>query len=230
MFTLDQVVPWGRSFDEYRRMFDLSPTDLERRVLGCADGPASFNVEATQCGAKVVSVDPLYRFNTDQIRERIQAASTQILEQMRLVQDEFVWDTIRSVDELGTIRMNAMTTFLGDLEAGKTQGRYVDAELPVLPFPDASFDLALCSHFLFLYSEQLTAEFHKSAVDELCRVAREIRIFPLLGLGGDPSPHIQAVMDHLRHRGLNAKIEAVPYEFRRGGNQMMRIWVPPIEL
>lgn len=227
MFTLDQVVPWGRSFDEYRRMFDLSSADLEGRILGCADGPASFNAEATQRGAKIVSVDPLYRFDPEPIRERVQAAAAQILEQMRLVQGEFVWDTIRSVDELGTIRMNAMTKFLGDFEAGRMRGRYVDAELPVLPFPDASFDLALCSHFLFLYSEQLTAEFHKSAIDELCRVAQEIRIFPLLGLGGNPSPHIQSVMDHLRHRGLNAKIEAVPYEFRRGGNQMMRISVPP---
>jgi hypothetical protein len=45
-FTLDQVVPWGRSFDEYRRMFALSDDDLGLRILGCADGPASFNGEA----------------------------------------------------------------------------------------------------------------------------------------------------------------------------------------
>jgi hypothetical protein len=42
-FTLDSVVPWGRSFDEYVAMFALSEEDLGRRVLGCADGPASFN-------------------------------------------------------------------------------------------------------------------------------------------------------------------------------------------
>src|ERR1700722_7987764 len=123
MFTLDQVVPWGRSFDEYRRMFDLSSADLEGRILGCADGPPSSTAEATQRGAKIVSVDPLYRFNPEPIRERVKIASTQILEQMRLVQDEFVWDTIRSVDDLGTIRMNAMTKFLGDFEEGRTQGR-----------------------------------------------------------------------------------------------------------
>ena len=31
MFTLEQVVPWGRSLDEYRRMFDLSADDLRLR-------------------------------------------------------------------------------------------------------------------------------------------------------------------------------------------------------
>ena len=53
-----------------------------------------------------------------------------------------------------------METFLGDYVAGAAEGRYIDAELPTLPFPDASFDLALSSHFLFLYSAQLGEEFH----------------------------------------------------------------------
>jgi hypothetical protein len=50
MFTLDQIVPWGRSFEEYRRMFAPSDADLRLRVLGCADGPASFNAEARRIG------------------------------------------------------------------------------------------------------------------------------------------------------------------------------------
>jgi hypothetical protein len=29
-FTLDQVVPWGRSFDEYVAMFSLSVEDLSQ--------------------------------------------------------------------------------------------------------------------------------------------------------------------------------------------------------
>lgn len=44
-FELDDIVPWGRSFEEYRRMFALSPDDLTGRLLGCGDGPASFNME-----------------------------------------------------------------------------------------------------------------------------------------------------------------------------------------
>jgi hypothetical protein len=48
MFTLDLVSPWGRSFEDFRRMFALSDADLRLRILGCADGPASFNVEFTE--------------------------------------------------------------------------------------------------------------------------------------------------------------------------------------
>jgi hypothetical protein len=59
MFALDAVVPWGRSFDEYRRMFAMSEADVHSRILGCADGPASFNAEATRRGLRVISCDPL---------------------------------------------------------------------------------------------------------------------------------------------------------------------------
>ena len=47
---LEQVVPWGRSLAEYRAMFALSEADLQRRILGCGDGPASFNAEMTAAG------------------------------------------------------------------------------------------------------------------------------------------------------------------------------------
>ena len=36
MFTLDQVVPWGRSFDEYRRMFALTDDDFAAGSSGAA--------------------------------------------------------------------------------------------------------------------------------------------------------------------------------------------------
>jgi hypothetical protein len=81
MFTLDQVVPWGRSFEEYRRMFALSDADLQLRILGCADGPASFNAEATRFGTTVISTDPLYRLDTPTIRDRIAATYDQMLEE-----------------------------------------------------------------------------------------------------------------------------------------------------
>jgi hypothetical protein len=149
MFTLASVVPWGRSFDEYRRMFALSDADLAGRILGCGDGPASFNVAATQRGASVVSCDPLYRFDATPIRTRIDQTRIEVLEQARRNAHEFVWDdAIPDVDALERVRMSAMTAFLDDYEQGRSEGRYLDAELPSLPFADDAFDLALCSHFL----------------------------------------------------------------------------------
>jgi hypothetical protein len=223
MFTLDQVVPWGRSFDEYRRMFALTAADLGGRIVGCGDGPASFNAEATRRGSIVVSCDPIYQWTAEQIRERIRVTSLEVLEQTRRNQHEFVWSSIRTVEELGEVRLSAMTDFLDDYDAGKAEGRYIDATLPALPFDDAAFDLALSSHFLFLYTVQLGEAFHDAAIGEMCRVASEVRVFPLLMLGGAPSPYVEHTLQRARAHGLEANIEAVEYEFQRGANQMMRI-------
>src|SRR4029077_10336757 len=116
MFTLDQVVPWGRSFEEYRRMFALSDADLRLRILGCADGPASFNAESARRGTAVVSIDPLYRLDSSMIRDRITATYDQMLEQAQRNSQRFVWDTIGSVAELGRVRMQAMQAFLDDYD------------------------------------------------------------------------------------------------------------------
>jgi hypothetical protein len=223
MFTLDQVVPWGRSFDEYWRMFALTEEDVSGKILGCGDGPASFNAEATRRGHSVVSCDPIYRFDRSQIGERITATSDQVLAQTQLNAHEFVWeDRIRNVEELGRARMSAMATFLDDFESGKRAGRYVDAELPTLPFESGAFDLALCSHFLFLYSEQLGAAFHRAALREMCRVAAEVRVFPLLALGSQKSSFVDDCAADLTARGHHVTIERVLYEFQRGGNEMLR--------
>jgi hypothetical protein len=205
-------------------MFALSDDDLRLRILGCGDGPAGFNAEATRRGCHVISFDPLYAFTRSEIEARIAATYDHVLEQTRLNAHEFVWGTdIRDTDDLGRVRMAAMQAFLADYEAGTRDGRYVDAALPSLPFADGSFELALCSHFLFLYSAQLDEAFHLAAMRELCRVAADVRVFPLLALGGERSPFIETCVGDLRNAGHDVTIEAVPYEFQRGGNQMLRV-------
>lgn len=205
-------------------MFGLTPADLTDTILGCADGPASFNAELTGRGGRVTSCDPIYRLEKGQIEQRIAVTADQILEQTRRNADDFVWTgDIRSVDELGQIRMAAMRLFLDDYDAGRAAGRYVDGELPELPFEDAAFDLALCSHFLFLYSSQLGDEVHRAALRELCRVAGEVRVFPLIALSGEPSPFVDSCVRDLRAAGHQVSIETVPYEFQRGANEMLRV-------
>jgi hypothetical protein len=223
MFTLAEVLPWGRSFDEYRRMFALSERDLALKIVDCGGGPASFTAEVTQRGGHAVSCDPIYRWAEGQIRERIASTYDTILEQTRQNRDEFVWNSIQSVEELGEMRMAAMTVFLDDFGSGKADGRYVDAELPGLPFADRSFDLALCSHFLFLYTTQLGEAFHRAAVREMCRIATEVRIFPLVALGGKRSPYVSEIMAEFSRSHFDVSIENVPYEFQRGAVEMMRI-------
>lgn len=225
-FTLDQVVPWGRSYDEYVAMFALSDAELQRRILGCGDGPASFNAVLTRRGGSVVSVDPLYQYSRDEIRQRIDDTFSVVMEQARKNAGEFVWTAISSVEELGRLRLAAMESFLSDYRRGGAQQRYVTGELPQLPFADRTFDLAVCSHLLFLYSEHLSEDFHVASLEELCRVAGEARVFPLLELGARKSRHVEAVRERLTALGYSVTVETVPYEFQRNGNQMMRVTAP----
>lgn len=222
-FTLDQVVPWGRSFGEYVRMFDLDENDLQRSILGCADGPAAFNAEMTQRGGAVVSCDPLYVFSAEEVASRIEACFETVLEQTRQNLDGFVWsDEIPHVEALRATRRQAMQAFLKDFPSGLPQGRYVPAELPRLPFADDAFELAICSHFLFLYGS-LGLDLHRKSVIELCRVACEVRIFPLLQLDRQRSPFLSPVLEQLSTLGHQAEIVPVSYEFQRGANEMLRI-------
>ena len=167
---------------------------------------------------------PLYAFNRDDIEARIAATCDTVLEQTRRHADQFVWGHgIASIDDLGGVRMRAMRVFLEDYDAGKAAGRYVDARLPTLPFADGSFDLALCSHLLFLYSAQFDEAFHRASIREMCRVAPEVRIFPLLALDGSRSPFVEASVAEAKATGAEAEMVRVPYEFQRGGNEMLRL-------
>lgn len=220
---LNEVIPWGRSFEEYRRMFMLSDTDLAGRILGCGDGPASFNAEATARGHTVVSCDPIYAFSPAEIERRVQVCYGDLIAQVRSNRQGFVWDHFHDPDQLGQCRLASMRRFLADFEAGRVEGRYITGSLPLLPFEDSEFDLALVSHLLYLYSEQLNFEFHRAAIEELLRVAKRVRIFPLLTLDGKPSPHVEPTLAHLSAKGWRAEIVVVPYEFQRGGSRMLRL-------
>jgi hypothetical protein len=69
----------------------------------------------------------------------------------------------------------------------------------------------------------LSLEFHCKSVLQLCRVANEVRIFPIIDLDLRPSPHVQPIASSLEKDGFTVFIDQVPYEFQRGGNKMIRI-------
>lgn len=223
--TLKQVVPWGRSLADYRRMFALSDADLQRTILDCGAGPSSFNAEATAQGTSVISCDPIYQFSVEEIQQRIQETYPKIIEALDDNRDRFVWDDFSSPQHLGDVRLATMDRFLEDFPQGHRQGRYRTEVLPQLPFETGQFDLALCGHLLFSYSEQLDLDFHLNAIRELARVAREVRIFPLItNFAGDISPHLDPILVQLPQAGYTLQVETVPYEFQRGGKQMLRVF------
>jgi len=204
-------------------MFNLTAADLNQHILGCGDGPASFNAEATDRGHKIVSLDPIYQFSAAHIRQRIADNLEDVINQTRANADKFIWDEFGSVEGLAQIRLATMDRFLDDFDKGKRQLRYVPGELPTLPFDDQAFDLALCAHFLFLYTDNLSLKFHLKSVVELCRVSHEVRIFPLLDANANRSTYLDPVIRYTKSLGLKAEEETVPYEFQKGGNKMLRI-------
>jgi hypothetical protein len=176
-------------------MFNLGEAERRVSILGYADGCASLNAEGTAQGMRVVSVDPLYEVRAEEIRARV----------------------------AGHCDATVLDTFLSDYDSGIAQGRYVTGNADALPFPDGSFDLALCSHFLFLSSAQHGLAFHLQAIRELTRIAEEVRIFPLLEEGGTESRHLKAVLLATQRSGLRCERVAVSTGFAHGGNEMLRI-------
>lgn len=223
---LDKVVPFGRSLDEYRHMFALSEEDLGQRIIGVGDGPASFNAEMTAMGRSVVSVDPVYAFEAAAIRSQFDAVVENIIAQVKATPDDWVWRYHRSADQLRQRRIQVFEDFIADYDAGKATERYCCGELPALGFRERAFGLALCSHLLFLYSEQLSYEFHLAALREMLRVAVEVRVFPLLTLMGQFSPHVAPLIEALRAEGFEVEVIEVDYEFQRGANTMLRVRRP----
>lgn len=222
-FQIDQVVPWGRNLEEYRRMFTLTAEDLDKKILSCGDGPSSVNSKLFSLGKNYTSLDPIYQFSAQQIRNRIEATTEVIEKQLVENQTDYIWDYYQSPKNLVQVRLKAMNHFLQDFEQHKNSKRYVTGLLPDIPFENCSFDLVLCSHLLFTYSEQLDEEFHQKSALEMCRVGKEVRIFPVLENNSKISRHLDRVIQYLQKRNVKTEILSVDYEFQKGGSQMLKL-------
>ncbi len=217
MIEYQKVVPWGRSYTEYVSMFHLSPGFLSKKVLGCGDGPAAFNSVANAFGGNVVSIDPIFKFTKKEIEDQIDKTFGEVINQTKANLDKFNWEQFGTVEGLGKIRMKSMKQFLNDFDQGIEEGRYIAANLPDLPFDDQSFDMVLNSHFLFLYSDLLDLDFHIQSIEEMLRVGKEVRIFPLVDMNSNTSEHLEPVLKHFQH----TKVLKVNYEFQKNGDQML---------
>ena len=218
---LSGVVPWGRNIDEYREMFRLSDEDMKKKIAGFGDGPASFNFQASQAGA-VTSFDPIYSFSASQLRKRIDEVRKTVMQQMAESTENYVWNRITSLSELERVRMSAMAMFLSDLEQGRREGRYIPHQLPDrLPYSGITFDIGLSSHFLLMYTS-LGFDFHVSAISEMLRICREVRIFPLCDLDSNSSELTERVIKHFS-TDHSVDIIKTKYEFQKGADKMLKI-------
>ena len=219
---LDKVVPFGRLLTEYQLMFRLTLEDMERKILDIASGSASFNAETYQLGYFVTSIDPLYEFSSQEIQQRFDECVENIIAQVEMTPNDWVWTYHKSPGDLRRNREKALAIFLADYERGKAEQRYITGTLPDISLKD-HYDLVLCSHFLFLYSEQLGYDFHRDSILNLLERSHEVRIFPLLTLDLKESPYIEPILKELHQLGYSTEILKVDYELQPGGNKMLKI-------
>ncbi|HWC36557.1 MAG TPA: methyltransferase domain-containing protein [Mycobacteriales bacterium] len=213
----------ARSFDEYVAMFALTEADLSRSILDCPGGAASFAAEASSRGASVVAVDPVYAAPPTWLAEHALDEAVRGNRHTGSSIESFVWTFFADITDHLSRRTQSARVFGEDLLTNPTT--YVAASLPRLPFRDASFDLVLSSHLLFMYADRLNEYFHVAAACEMARVARrEVRIFPLISDSGtDTRELLNAVRGAVAALGYTTLIAPSPYEFQKGGDEMLLI-------
>ena len=130
---------------------------------------------------------------------------------------EFLFQHRRSLEKK---EMKPAENLLQTTENRKTH--YIKADLNNLPFQDNTFSMVLCSHLLFVYDHRLDYKFHLNTIKEMIRVSsNEVRIYPLVKNRKLKSDFVECIIKDLPD--MDIQIVKVDYEFRKGGNEMMRI-------
>jgi hypothetical protein len=221
-FLLDKVVPWGRTQEEYVKMFSLTASDLHKNIASFGDGPATFNYQQSINGQKVTSFDLIYQLTREQIESKIYKTKDIVMEQMRQNKNNYTWFHFKDESDLEQCRMGAMRLFLNDFDKGKQEGRYVYHILPnKTDYTDDSFDIGLSSHFLLMYTN-LGYEFHVKTIDEMLRICKEIRITPIVDLDGEPTELAEQIITYYK-KSYDVQIILTDYLFVKNSNQMLRI-------
>lgn len=226
-FAVDDFAFIGRTFEEYRHMFDLDVESLDgRSILDCPSGADSFVATAHELGASVTGVDVMYDRTPSELAERCRSDYEHVVEQFTEKRDLFNWDFYGDAEGRKQFLQEAYETFVDDYAEGRTQERYVYAELPNLPFEADSYSLVLSAHFLFLYSDRLDYDLHLATLRELTRVATDqVRVFPLVGLDTEKYSRLDDLVLELTEDGHTVDIVEVPFEFQQRANEMLVISV-----
>lgn len=219
-YEIEDIAFIGRTFDEYRRMFDFSGEAWHgQRVLDCPAGSCSFVTEACERDIEATGADLLYdRSPAELVRSCTEDIHT-AMAAMDGIEDLYRWDFYEDVSDLASYREYAASRFLFDY--AHNGGRYIRADLPVLPFPDGAFDLVLSAHFLFLYDDRISHDTHLDILRELLRVGQQLRVFPLHGFDATQSALVESVIDRLHEEGHTVESRTVAFEFQRGANKML---------
>jgi len=222
---------WGHNLDDYLEIFDLSSIDLKASFLEYGSGASAFNSMVNEKGGKVISCDPLFIYDNKEIKAEALLIFDEMVERVKSIKDKFDFSKFGGLDGLISLRRKGMDKFFSDYETGKKEGRYIStAENNTLPFPDFTFDYALSSHYLFANFDNQDVNFHLNIIRELLRVAKEVRIFPVIDRFGEPSPFLGPVLLGLNQEQYGVEVREVKYSLQAKGNAMLRVWAEKCNL
>lgn len=215
---------WIYNLEDYRRIFSLSDGDLKRKILDFPGGVSSFNAEMHALDHQVVSGDASYNLAEEEMidhAKQILAIHENYLHKKhhQLLSD----DSEANVQKIIKNWRANMEKFIQDYPRGIKEKRYQVMKLPKLHAEDSKFELALCSDLLF-HSQARAGYTPQQLIDELCRIALEVRVFPLLDETGQITPSLGPIMLALNQKNFGVEVREVPYTMRKGGNAMLRIW------
>jgi SAM-dependent methyltransferase len=219
-----------RSYEEYIRMFACSSElKCNEVMLDVAGGASSFAAGARQHGYKAVSVDPLYSLPPEEMESHGRLELEEAAFKLARLEHQFDWSYYGTPEEHTRNRRYSLELFLNDYRIHYGTDLYKCGYLPELPFEDGSFTRVFCSHFLFLYGEHLTYQFHLDALLEMARVCKpggEVRIYPLLDLKWKPFARMEELLGELRGRGLSVELPDSELPFIPGSGQLLCINKP----
>ena len=215
-----KVVLWGHQPSDYKEMFALEDDDLHKKILEFGCGPSAVNADL----ANVTSADPLFVLDKDTLTSKISLLFAEMLKEIQLHADRFNFKAQGGLERIVWKRKLGIETFLADYESGLEEGRYVPVRASNLDFSHFQFDYALSSHYLFAGLDDQSIDFHVDIISELARVAKEVRIFPLVDRHGEVSEFLGPVLLQLQNKNFGTEVKDVDYSLQKTGNAMLRVW------
>jgi hypothetical protein len=223
-------VLWGHHVSEYKEMFDVSDASLQANILEYGCGASAVNTELHQEGTTMVSIDPLFALSKPELIQKVTDDFDERVEQVFLDQAQFNVENYGGMDAFLASRRAGMDAFFADYNAGVEEGRYKALVDGALPFENFSFDLALSSHYLFANAADDAVAYHLETIQELARVAKEVRLFPLIERAGTPSVLLGPVLLGLQQANFGTEVREVSCALYPEGNAMLRVWAQECEV
>ncbi|MCH9644573.1 MAG: hypothetical protein K0U29_08530 [Gammaproteobacteria bacterium] len=217
------ISAWIYDKDDYIQMFGLDEQDLGKRILDYPAGISSFNAEMHREGHTVSSGDAIYHITPEEMRQHAEQVFHHYAKNLKSMLDELHDESDVSYAGIVGSWEKRKDIFLEDYPLGLQEKRYQAIQLPRLPFENHSYELALCSDLIF-HTQPLGNHSINACVAELCRVAEEVRIFPLMNELGKVSESLGPIMLFLQQQNFGLEVKQVPFEKVKGGNAMLRVW------